>query len=746
MQASANLNVPTPSIDVEENLRSYFRKNKHDVLHLEVLPHGYCQSETTLSLIENWYANEFPNLKAAATADQIKWADDLKKLAASIRAAGNYSQVNILNILAKFIEKYPTPDKEKLIKNFRNGPGHCDGMSFLVAFAFLLQHQPKNSTNAPRDDWTRVEGVYDTLLKWDGSSDLTLEQRKEILGFIRLVFSAQHSLKTLDIVQGDWHQIFADTCGRKLQEPQMMLLPFSRKGIDTLTKTVLPFVSFDNKPTTVQSPGAAKVEEFPEVQIFQLGANKHRTMIIKLSYLERGQVKYFFHDSNNMCKLMVEIKDLKIVAKIIQLCHWIDNNPHYDAFRVRVFGLNNPGHFHSATTLVPDSEIQNMDTFNKSAMMLYSVYLGNVALINFWISKGADAAYVFQGRTALQYVAAGHGAEVAKALLDKDASNIEAESPKAGMRAIHIAARTNSCAVLKVLLDKKAKVNVKMKSNAPRNPSCTPLHLASMRGNTEAVKMLLDAKANLEAETLGQETAVILAMKAKQWDTMELLIARGARFLTSKALKVMNEETDSEVQARYALYILAEAVKADLTYFIQASFRILSRTKTKLPEGLDLVFDALRSKGLKAVELLMRKNADFDVPGSDGMTTLCSVAAAGDLNMVVYLLKHNLVDVSLKANRAAVFRASNDVIKNTIKKAIMKTRLKKYREQQLELADNKSIWFKRDADKSKRVVLADKLLGVLESSTKLVLSRAERQLLEKEIELRAMVSTVVRMK
>lgn len=64
--------------------------------------------------------------------------------------------------------------------------------------------------------------------------------------------------------------------------------------------------------------------------------------------------------------------------------------------------------------------------------------------------------------------------------------------------------------------------------NLPAGDGDTPLHSAALRGNEEAIRWLLSQEVNINATNSKGDTALTLAVRAKQYKTVWILLQAGA--------------------------------------------------------------------------------------------------------------------------------------------------------------------------------------------------------------------------
>lgn len=122
------------------------------------------------------------------------------------------------------------------------------------------------------------------------------------------------------------------------------------------------------------------------------------------------------------------------------------------------------------------------------------------------------------------FAAAGKGnLELVKLLLKHSADPSACSSQHAGCCGLHIAAEKNFVDVVKCLLDAKVDVNIRSEKQ-----NLTPLISAACCGSIDAVSLLLDNGADINAQSSTGNTALMLAIDRGKIDVAKLLVNRGA--------------------------------------------------------------------------------------------------------------------------------------------------------------------------------------------------------------------------
>ena len=98
-------------------------------------------------------------------------------------------------------------------------------------------------------------------------------------------------------------------------------------------------------------------------------------------------------------------------------------------------------------------------------------------------------------------------------------ADINVKDDRDGYSLLHFAAFYDDTEALKFLIDAGANVNAK------ENEGRTPLHLAAERGNIESVELLLKAGSDINAKNEHGDTALQMALNGFQPEVVEVLTA-----------------------------------------------------------------------------------------------------------------------------------------------------------------------------------------------------------------------------
>ncbi|NOU21977.1 MAG: hypothetical protein HOO93_09330 [Methyloglobulus sp.] len=239
-----------------------------------------------------------------------------------------------------------------------------------------------------------------------------------------------------------------------------------------------------------------------------------------------------------------------------------------------------------------------------------------------------------------------------------------------GLTALHCAAMTGDTETLSAILQEKSNVNFKAEGNI--NPLMTPLHMAVMKEKNEAVKLLLDAGADINANTpLG--TPLFLAARKSNKAMVTTLIKRGADtlvkdrwggtvlhavaqssqpdevadfFLTNGVdvnAKGHNGETALHTALSnnsFGMYLTTESAQRHIS-FIENLINHGADVNAVTENGETPLLISIRTnvKDKMAISLLLKNRADPNIHDKEGKTPLIAAVLGGDMAIVEMLLE-----------------------------------------------------------------------------------------------------------
>ncbi|WP_257282076.1 ankyrin repeat domain-containing protein [Endozoicomonas sp. ISHI1] len=228
-------------------------------------------------------------------------------------------------------------------------------------------------------------------------------------------------------------------------------------------------------------------------------------------------------------------------------------------------------------------------------------------------------------------------------------ANVNAARTRDGCTPLYMAAQENNTNCLKTLIKAKADLNARVKDGR------TALFIAARMGNTACVKLLINAEADLNA-AMPHATPLFIAAQKGNTDCLKALIegraninARtviGATALMAAAQKgntdcvklLINNEADLNAQTNSgttALFLAAHKGNTDcLKLLINAKADLNARAS----DGASPLFVAVQENNTDCVKLLIDNGADLNARFENGATPVFMAALKGNTNIVKLLI------------------------------------------------------------------------------------------------------------
>lgn len=298
----------------------------------------------------------------------------------------------------------------------------------------------------------------------------------------------------------------------------------------------------------------------------------------------------------------------------------------------------------------------------KTAMALAAAN-GNGTIVELLLDRGADSSIRdVHGRSALQHAAWGGCDDVVEILLKHKAD--WGAPDKRQQTALHLAAERASEKVIQLLLEKRANVNAKSADGQ------TALHRAAWGGSYQVVALLCNNGADIlvrdnsknrpwqVAAEKGHESIVETLLGAEENLRDELILnKRGLIFAaemgySSIARSLLKRNADADTKDENGLTPLHWAMKRGDQPFVEL---LLEQSWRPMINALDqnrqtpLCHGVLKGRAI-LVELLLRHNADPNIPDNSRRTVLHHAAREGNWEMVQVLVNHR-ADPHARDNR-----------------------------------------------------------------------------------------------
>lgn len=242
----------------------------------------------------------------------------------------------------------------------------------------------------------------------------------------------------------------------------------------------------------------------------------------------------------------------------------------------------------------------------RTPLLIAATHDGNSGVVKLLIEKGADVAARSQGQnTALIEAADSNDTDSVRILLAKGA-DVNAKNAF-GDTALMSAATEGNVEVMKLLMARGADVNLvdapestRVKNGPIALGNLTPLHVAVISGGSDAVKLLLDAGAKVDALDVRGMTPLMLAIGTDRPDigAIRLLLEKGA----DKNIKSKAGETAVDWARKFNYPPVLNALGIDHKQ-VAAAAGVLPAGDSPLPNP--------KEAARKSIALLQRANGSF---------------------------------------------------------------------------------------------------------------------------------------
>ncbi|HEU4620933.1 MAG TPA: ankyrin repeat domain-containing protein [Burkholderiaceae bacterium] len=229
-----------------------------------------------------------------------------------------------------------------------------------------------------------------------------------------------------------------------------------------------------------------------------------------------------------------------------------------------------------------------------------------------------------------------------------------------GYGALHLAILEENDDAVRVLIDRSANVNLHATAAASGliTIGITPMHLAANTGQSNVIRMLQAANAQLDSTTNFDDTPLTRAVSQRQLDAVETLLALGANPLHERndgltCVHFAARTGVTEIMAalvQHGASVHARSHDGLTPLHVAAHHRRLDTVRALLHQGADLTVTdhfentalhfAIEKDNTAVVDLLLRSGASPNVTNAEGLTPLYLASSKGYAPLIDVLIRH----------------------------------------------------------------------------------------------------------
>ncbi|XP_011406422.1 PREDICTED: ankyrin-1-like [Amphimedon queenslandica] len=266
-------------------------------------------------------------------------------------------------------------------------------------------------------------------------------------------------------------------------------------------------------------------------------------------------------------------------------------------------------------------DFQDSDGFSSLA---YACNNGFDSMAKLLLDVGADPNLEVQrGVTPLMLACYQKYYNIINMLLQAGAHvNTKSDDNSDGITALHVASSNNDIRLVNILLSADADINIQDAHGK------TPMHNACANGNEELVQCFLLKKPNLNLCDKKGKSPLHAAIESKNPKVVKTLLKAGAD-------PKISDGNSGFPPLHWACAVSNEDIIRLILEVPDIDINAPKNDKCETP-----LLIAAVTGNIKAVELLLSKEAEIDIENKDGTTPIFAAAAIGELGVVSLLLRH----------------------------------------------------------------------------------------------------------
>ena len=295
------------------------------------------------------------------------------------------------------------------------------------------------------------------------------------------------------------------------------------------------------------------------------------------------------------------------------------------------------GHLDTAEALVRGGADVNMTQKDNETPLMASVKNGDLAMTKYLISAGAKSDMRnYDGRTPVLEAARTNMLELAELFTAGTANwNDRDYQQKTPLLYLALLEEKPDTRIAEFLLARGTDINHKNREGK------TALIAASARGHLDLVKLLVARGADIAVRDRNNRDALSWAAQSGHGEIADLLVKKGAKSQAVKPAPAKKEGSPASVRNDRFFAAIALGNRSVVSYELKKGMDPNMRHRDGSTPLIKTVRAGLPEKiSLETMKLLMKKDADPNLPDAAGMTPLDHAADMNKKELAAYLIDH----------------------------------------------------------------------------------------------------------